>query len=97
MLQFCTMAMVHCNNAVRVPMPIIHPENWLLVVKNSRLFAQRAHSTRCAPQKQKEMPKIRFYCGFNVVALQSCHLNLGFSVIPIPFDKICNSIASVRT
>ena len=40
-LQFCTMAMVHCNNAVWVPMPIIHPENWLPVVKNSH--ARKMH------------------------------------------------------
>ena len=51
MLQLCTMAMVHCNNAVRMPMPIIHPENWLSVVDNSRLFAQHAHSAQCAPQE----------------------------------------------
>ena len=44
MLQLCTMAMVHCNNAVWVPMPIIHPKNWLLVVENSRIL----HSTRTA-------------------------------------------------
>ena len=40
------MAMVHCNNAEWVPMPITHPENWLPVVENSRLFAQCAHSAR---------------------------------------------------
>ena len=50
MLQLCTMPTVHYDNAVWVPMPIIHPKNWLLVVENSRLFAQRAHSARCAPQ-----------------------------------------------
>ena len=36
MLQLCTMATVHYNNAVWVLMPIIHPQNWLLVVENSR-------------------------------------------------------------
>ena len=41
MLQPCTMAMGHCNNAVWVPMPIIHPEKWPPVVENSRLFAAR--------------------------------------------------------
>ena len=45
MLQLCTMAMVHCNNIVWVPMPIIHPENWLQVVENSLLFAQCARRT----------------------------------------------------
>ena len=49
MLQLCTMATAHYDNAVWVPMPIIHPKNWLLVVENSRLFAQRAPSARCAP------------------------------------------------
>ena len=49
MLQLCTMAMVHYDNAVWVPMPIIHTHNWLLVVENSRLFAQRTHSAGCAP------------------------------------------------
>ena len=29
MLQLCTISTVHCNNLVWVPMPIIHPENWL--------------------------------------------------------------------
>ena len=44
MLQLCTMATVHYDNAVWVPIPITHPQNWLPVVENSRLFAQRAHS-----------------------------------------------------
>ena len=50
MPQLCTMAMVHCKNAVWVPMSIIHPENWLPAVENSRLFAQRADSARCTPK-----------------------------------------------
>ena len=45
MLELCTMAMVHCDNVVWVPMPIIHSQNWLLVVENSRLFAQSAQRT----------------------------------------------------
>ena len=49
MLPLCTMATAHCDNAVWVPMPIRHPQNWLLVVENSRLFAHRAHSAWCAP------------------------------------------------
>ena len=43
MLQLCTMPLAHYDNAVWVPMPIIHPKKWLPVVENSRLFA------RCAP------------------------------------------------
>ena len=35
MLQLCTMATAHYDNAVWVPMPIIHPQNWRLVVENS--------------------------------------------------------------
>ena len=54
MLQLCTMAMVRCDNAVRVSMPIIHPQNWLPVVESSWLFAQGTHSARCAPIGQWE-------------------------------------------
>ena len=49
MVQLCTMATAHVDNAVWVPMPIIHPKNWLLVVENSQLFTQHTHGTRCAP------------------------------------------------
>ena len=35
MLQPCTMAMVHCNNAMWVPMPTIQPKNWLPVVETA--------------------------------------------------------------
>ena len=41
MLQLCTMATAHYDNALCVPMPIIHPKNRPLVVENSQLFAQR--------------------------------------------------------
>ena len=41
MLQLCTMPTAHYANAVWMPMPIIHPKNWLPVVENSRLFAPR--------------------------------------------------------
>ena len=35
MLQLCTMPTAHYDNVVWVPMPIIHPKNWLPVVENS--------------------------------------------------------------
>ena len=47
-LQLGPMALVHCNNS-----PIIHPQNWLPLVKNSRLFAQCAHSARCTSLESK--------------------------------------------
>ena len=41
MLPLCTMPTAHYDDVVRVPMPILHPKNWLLVVENGRLFSQR--------------------------------------------------------
>ena len=47
-----TMPTAHYDNALWVPMPIIHPKNWLLVVENSRLFAQRTVRPRMLPKKK---------------------------------------------
>ena len=45
MLQLCTMAMVHSNNAVWVRMPIIHPKSGYPWWKT----ADFSHSARCDP------------------------------------------------
>ena len=54
MRRLCTTAMVHCNNALWVPMPIVQPESWLLVVENHPLFVERMHNARCAPTKDEQ-------------------------------------------
>ena len=45
MLQLCTMPTAHYDNAVWVPMPIVHPKNWLPVVE----IADLSHTAHGAP------------------------------------------------
>ena len=48
MLQLCAMPMAHYDNVVWVPMPTMHPKNWLLVVETAD-FSQSAGTMHGAP------------------------------------------------